>query len=46
LVAGDVDPHLGVELGLVRRVGCGEGGGDVLEALLGCDPMSLKSFYC
>jgi hypothetical protein len=26
LVVGDVDPHLGVDLGLVRRVGCGQRG--------------------
>jgi hypothetical protein len=32
LVVGDVDPHLGVDLGLVCGVGGGEGGGDVLEA--------------
>jgi len=32
LVRGDVDPHLGADLGLVCRVGRGQGGGDVLEA--------------
>ncbi|MGC2241190.1 MAG: hypothetical protein WA726_10160 [Acidimicrobiia bacterium] len=32
MVVGDVDPHLCVYLGLVRRVGGSEGGGDVLQA--------------
>jgi hypothetical protein len=31
-VVGDVDPHLGADLGLACRVGGGEGGGDVLQA--------------
>jgi len=32
LVASDVDPLLGADPRFVRRVCCGEGGGDVLEA--------------
>lgn len=32
MVIGDADPHLGVDLGLVRRVRCGQSGGDVLQA--------------
>lgn len=31
-VVGDVDPHLGVDLRLVCRLRCGQGGGDVLKA--------------